>query len=372
MKKEHWFNIYFMPGFIFQSLVIGGGYATGRELVEFFLSLGPLTGLLAMAVTTVVWSLVAAVSFEFARSAASYDYRSFFRELLGPGWFLFELAYLILMLLVLAIIAAASGDMMAHSFGGSPLVGTLALMGSIGILTFYGSNVIETVLSLWSFVLYGAYIIFLVWGVSLFGDHVSRAFSHSQLQSGWVVAGVRYAGYNLAVIPAVLFCVRHIQKRRQALVSGGIAGVLAIVPGVLFYVVMTGFYPDIVRETVPVSTILATYHARWFELLFQVVIFGTFIETGTGMLHAINERVVHKLVEQGRSMPAFLRPALAIGALIFAIVVGNQLGLVRLIAKGYGILTWAFVLIFVIPVLTLGLAKIMRETPEQARGEEAA
>ena len=30
-----------LPGFILQSVLIGGGYATGRELVQFFLSSGP-------------------------------------------------------------------------------------------------------------------------------------------------------------------------------------------------------------------------------------------------------------------------------------------------------------------------------------------
>ena len=37
-----------MPGLILQSVMIGGGYATGREIVEFFLVLGPTGGLLAM------------------------------------------------------------------------------------------------------------------------------------------------------------------------------------------------------------------------------------------------------------------------------------------------------------------------------------
>jgi len=39
------FQKYLLPGFIFQSLIIGGGYGTGRELVEFFLTAGPLAGL---------------------------------------------------------------------------------------------------------------------------------------------------------------------------------------------------------------------------------------------------------------------------------------------------------------------------------------
>ena len=38
------FQRWLLPGFLFQSVIIGGGYATGRELVEFFLSAGPLGG----------------------------------------------------------------------------------------------------------------------------------------------------------------------------------------------------------------------------------------------------------------------------------------------------------------------------------------
>ena len=56
-----------------------------------FYSLGPATGLLAMAVATIIWSAVAASSFELARLTRSYDYRTFFKHLLGRGWFLYEI-----------------------------------------------------------------------------------------------------------------------------------------------------------------------------------------------------------------------------------------------------------------------------------------
>jgi uncharacterized membrane protein YkvI len=35
-------------------------------------------------------------------------------------------------------------------------------------------------------------------------------------------------------------------------------------------------------------------------------------------------------------------------------------GLVTLIARGYGTLTWAFLLVYVVPVLTLGVWKLRR------------
>ena len=84
MRSERFFRRYLLPGFVFESAVIAGGYATGRELVEFFLPAGPWGGLLGMLVSMLVWSAVLMVSFELARVARAYDYRSFFKLLLGP------------------------------------------------------------------------------------------------------------------------------------------------------------------------------------------------------------------------------------------------------------------------------------------------
>ena len=92
--KTPFFKKYLLPGFVFQSVIIGGGYGTGRELVEFFLNYGPLGGLLGMVlVTTVMWSVLLAITFEFSRKFRSYDYRTFFKNLLGPFWFAFEIIY---------------------------------------------------------------------------------------------------------------------------------------------------------------------------------------------------------------------------------------------------------------------------------------
>ena len=77
MLSNSWFKKYLLPGFIFQSLVIGGGYGTGRELVEFFLLLGPKNGILGMIVSMIIWCVVLACTFELSRQFRSYDYRSF-------------------------------------------------------------------------------------------------------------------------------------------------------------------------------------------------------------------------------------------------------------------------------------------------------
>ena len=50
------FKRYFLPGFAFKAVVIGGGYATGRELAEYFLPSGPWGGLLGMFLAMALWA----------------------------------------------------------------------------------------------------------------------------------------------------------------------------------------------------------------------------------------------------------------------------------------------------------------------------
>ena len=62
-------------------------------------------------------------------------------------------------------------------------------------------------------------------------------------------------------------------------------------------------------------------------------------------------------------MPGLARPALGIGLLLAGTALAG-IGLVDLIARGYGTLTWVFLLVFVLPVLTLGAWK-SRMQPDQ-------
>jgi uncharacterized membrane protein YkvI len=67
------FQRVFLPRFAFKAVVIGGGYATGRELAEFFLPSGPWGGLAGMLLAMSIWSLAWAMTFRFARSVAAQD-----------------------------------------------------------------------------------------------------------------------------------------------------------------------------------------------------------------------------------------------------------------------------------------------------------
>ncbi len=357
---------YLMPGLAFVAAVIGGGYATGRELVEFFLPAGPAGGLLGMAVTMLVWSLVLAVSFELARRARAFDYRSFFKLLLGPGWVLYEIAYVLLIIVIIAVMDAAAGEVVHDLLGVPKLVGSLLMIASTACILFLQAAWVERFLSASVAYLYLVFAILIVWSLAAFGDRIGAAFAEP-VGSRWFAAGVRYAGYNVAIIPAVLFCARHFSRPREAIGSGLLAGPLCMLPGAIFYVAMMGFRDEIGGAALPSAFLLEKLGARWFTWAFQIAVLSTLVDTGVAMLHGINERIAAVYDERRRPMPRALRPAIAVGIMVLSVFVADAVGLVGLIAKGYGLLTYAFIALVIVPVLTVGVWKI-RRLPAEAPG----
>jgi len=360
------FQVYLLPGLVFQSVLIGGGYGTGREIAEFFMPHGALGGLLGLAVTTVVWSALLAVAFEFSRLTGAYDYRGFFRALLGPFWRLFEVIYLLLAVIILAVLGSASGEILAQAFSLPRLGGAIVLLGAVGILAFYGGVLLERVMAVWSFVLYAAYAVLFGWTLSRFGGDIESAILTGEIVGAWQVDGLRYAAYNFVAFAAVLFALRRIATRGEAITAGVIAGVIGIAPAGLVFVAMLALYPDIAAAPVPISMLLQSLGKSWFMLAFQVVLFGTFIETGAGIIHSVNERIASALKENGRGFPHWARLATAVAALGLAVFLAQGVGLIGLIAKGYGLLSYAFIGVVIVPLLTIGVYRafwIGRRTP---------
>ena len=356
--KSDTFKKYFLPGIIFQSVVIAGGYGTGKEIVEFFLSFGTVGGIVAiLGISGVVWAVVCAATFEFARVFQAYDYRTFFKELLGKAWWIYEICYMVLLLIVLAVIAASAGSILNELFGLNYYVGVVLMMVGVGLLIFNGTDAIEQFLSYWSFVLYAVYAIFLGISFTKFGSSISTNFTQGTMESGWALGGFKYAFYNLGIIPAVLFSVKHVETRKEAVGAGIIAGVIGIIPAALLFIAMAGFYPEILSIEVPTIHVLNAINSPLLQIAFQVTLFFTLIETGTGFIFAVTERVGAVYIEQDKETPTWIVSTLTISLLALGVII-SQFGLTGLIAKGYGTITWGFFIFYVIPVLTLGIVKI--------------
>ena len=366
--RATWFQRVLLPAFAFKAVVIGGGYATGRELAEYFLPAGPRGGLLGMALAAAIWSLVCALTFMFAQMTATRDYRSFFENLLGPFGILFEVAYFAFALVALSVFGAAAGAIGAATLGLPPIAGTLVLVAAIAGVAAFGNRSIERLFKYVSILLYLTYVLFMLLCAWRFGDRISAAFAApAPAATGWFLGGLTYAGYNIVGAAVVLPVTRHFSNRREAATAGLLCGPLAMLPAVLFFVCMAAWYPDIQSAALPSDALLQRLDLPAFRLLFQVMVFAALLESGAGMVHAVNERAAARWQATRRSdMPRALRLAAAAALLLVSIEVAGRFGLVALIAQGYRALGWAFLCLYVLPLLTIGAWRLLRTSARPA------
>lgn len=358
------FARWILPGLAFKGFVIGGGYATGRELAEYFMPSGPQGGLLGLLLTMLVWSAVCALTFMFAQQTGSRDYRAFFRALVGRGWWLFEAAWLAFMVLILSVFGAAAGAVVAAMTGWPTLVGTLMLMLGITVVAVAGDRSVERLFGWASLLLYGVFLLFFVFAFAAFGDRIVDAVATPRPREGWVPGGLTYATYNVVGAVAILSVMRHLRSRRDAAIAGVLAGPLAILPGIAFFVCMLAWYPEIGAVALPSDFLLQRMDRPLFHWAFQAMIFVALLESGVCAVHAINERVAGDWRERrARPLGRGARLAISASLLVGSVFVAHHFGLVALIAHGYRALAWLFLLVFVLPLLTVGAWRLLRRPP---------
>lgn len=360
-SDSNWFRRFLLPGFAFKAVVIGGGYATGRELATFFMPSGPWGGVFGMIVATCAWSVICTLTFLIAIRIGARDYRAFFAYLLGPLWPAFEVAFVLGMMLILAVFAAAAGAIGQALFGWDPIVGALLLAISITAFATFGNDSVEWLFKYVSYFLYGTYAVFLVLALSRFGGPIAEGFA-APVQPGWFMGGLTYAGYNAAGAVLILPVLRHLLGSRDAVIAGMLAGPLAMLPAILFFVAMCAFYPQIASETLPSDYLLTRLDFPGFRYVFQIMIFAALLESGTGQIHAINERIAHSYtVRRGAELSNGLRALVTIGILVGAIFVADRIGLIALIGEGYRWLAAAFIAVFVLPLITVGVWRLRHD-----------
>lgn len=352
---------YILPGVILQSVLIGGGYATGREIVQFGARFGDLGWIAGIAVM-IGFGLMAFLMLEVSRRFQAFDYRTLLKRLIGPVYWLFDIVYILLAILIIAIMAAATGEILSETMGLNYWVGVGLMIVIVGLLNFFGEGLIERFKSVGTAALYIGYLVFATLVITDNWDAIGQTFSSGDHSlhpdvSVWAVlwSGVLYVGYNLAVYPAALFTTRRQTRLKETVIAGVVSGLLMTIPWFLTYFALMGFYPrsDIFDAPVPWLEMLSE-EALWVIVVFGVVVGWTLVETATGMIYALVARVDQNLVDTRRPpMSRGAAGAISVVTLLLALVLA-QVGIIDLIATGYTAMAYAMIAVFGLPLLIRG------------------
>lgn len=356
---DRFISVYVTPPTVFVAVLIGGGYGTGREIVEFFSRHGLLGGLAGLAVSFALFGLILGLTFDAARQWRSYDYVSFFKHLIGPAWWLFEILYLLLTLLVLGVLSAAAGEILLTEYGVNTGLGLPAIMLIIALMVFWGRRFVERALSGWTLFMYAlfiGYFIFTFSSIAGLSSELATSLSEiTEFASLGVgsVSGALYVMYNVSVAPVLLFATRQIQSRNEAYLSAAVTAFALILPALLFHLSFSSADPAIIAQPLPVYWMIDEYAPAVFRILFVLALLGTLLQTGAGLIHGFIERVDQAWsTREASGLSGAMRAGIALTGLVISWALA-KLGIVALIARGYSALGIGFALVYVLPLILL-------------------
>lgn len=367
--NSSFFKTYFNPGFVLMSVMIGGGFATGREIVEFGGVYGARGWIVGLFIA-VGFSILAMLSFEIARLYKAYDYRTHLKIYAGPLAVLFDVVFFVLSLLVMSVMSSATGNVLQDTIGLPYYVGVLIIVILAALITFFGQSVIEKFEVYGALLLYGGYILFAILAIAGRTDNIARVFAEgdiSFLEAGTNVGilplmwtGLVYVGYNVQPLTTTFFVLGRQKTRKEALISGLISGFIIVVPWALTYLALMAYYPstEVFGATIPWLVMMEKV-GPIVTVLFSIIVGWTLIATAVGVINAVTGRLDKQLSEHNRPVLTNKQKSIITFGYLGGAVVLAKVGIIDLIAKGYTLMSYGLIVSFILPLVTVGFYKIV-------------
>jgi len=360
MNKSLFYRAVLTPSVVWLSVLFGAASGTGREMVEFITPAGAWGGVVAIAFIGLIFAVTLFLCFELSRLFNAYDYQRLSSQLLGKFWPLYEVAILVAMIASLAIVSAASGQILFGQFEVPVLWGVGGMLVIIIAFTYYGRVFIEKTMALTSALLFMAFIYI---GIQVAGNDdmaVVDTFTNSEIHFDGVQKGLIYAFVNMAFIPLIIYAGRDIRSRGESAIGAISASIVGTLPLLFLHTIFSPNYREIRDVDMPTFWLLERISADWFIGVYVVVVFFMFAQTGVGMMQGFLERMDSCYSNYYNKPMSPLKHSILSFVMIVLSLLLSTVGFIELVRSAYSVLFYSFILTFTIPLVTVGVYKVYK------------
>jgi uncharacterized membrane protein YkvI len=280
--------------FTYVGTIVGAGFATGQEILQFFTRYGWMAVFTICCSTALfIWVGTKLMTLAAELNAKSYeDLNNYlFGEKIGKWFGLFTL---IILFGITTVMLAGAGSVFREHLGISYQLGLLITLALAYILLIRGLTAIVAVNSfVVPFMLLCSMLAVLSATDSPNAGNWLSLTSDVSLIKIWM-APLLYTAFNLVTAQAVLVPLGAAVKDRSILRWGGLVGGAVIGCMLLAgHFALSANMPGITRYEIPMGHLMAEY-GRMIQLIFVFVIFGeiftTFIANAYGLALQLRER----------------------------------------------------------------------------------
>lgn len=273
--------------------LIGSGFASGQEVMQFFTSYG-IPGIAGSLVTTALFAVLGAIfmnyGYKHAKSADFSSFRFFCGKYVGTflEWFTILFCFLVGIIMISGAGATFNQYFGLPQFAGSVLMAAIALASAL-----LGMNRIVKVLgsigpvAIVFLIVIALAALFTNWdnlsnadaAIAAAGDSVVRGVGDSS--SWWIVGAVMYVAYNiLAGVPFISKMGTEAASQKEAILGGLFGGVLLGLCAFCLNLAMLATYSDVSVQEVPAlqfATMISPVVGIVFAIVLLIMIYNTIV-----------------------------------------------------------------------------------------------
>lgn len=346
----------------------GGGFATGNQEVNFYVKYGWYAVFLPIiAMILLGWSHRNALV--IAKDHQTYDYKSYANALFHPyekGFALiFELGFLMLIVCGVSASIAGAGALLSKTIGmpygiGIVLVGTVLLF-----LTIFGGDLIIKVLKWKTYFLIVALALLTILGLKMGAVNFHHIMATKETFGGsfWgaVWKMLIYIGFQAFTVLPIISVSHNIKTTKECNMFMIFGTLLNGIFLVAVCIMLLGFSPAVLKETLPVYFVTTKLQLPWLSILYSLLLFVALLGTAVSLIFSTVARF-EKVWDKGTGMFESLRARrIAISFITMAICTGiSVFGLTNIVVKGYGSVGYVGLFFVIIPQLVIGTVKIKK------------
>ncbi|SHH02968.1 YkvI family membrane protein [Tepidibacter thalassicus] len=345
MSNKKWIKI----SSIYVGTIIGAGFASGQEIMNFFGIFG-LKGLIGIFIATVLFAFIGSTILLIGYKNQINTYKKLLDQLFGKN--MSNIIDIIIILFLLAgycIMLAGSGAIFYEEFNINYNVGII-IMSVATFLTFLyslkGISAVNTVVVPFLLV-----VIIFIGGLIVFKEGIdfnNLKEIYPTNKNNFILSAIIYVGYNMIPSLVILTSIGSIVDKKETAIKGGVIGGLIL--GILALFILLPcliLYEDVSSLEIPMLSI-ASYPSYKGKFLYCIILWFAMFTTAIGNGFGFIQRISH-LFKTNEKILAFI--------LSFTSIFLAKFGFSNLVSTIYPLFGYISLFIFILAFIKFILHK---------------
>ena len=304
------------PAFILVGVILGAGFASGAEIMAYFVDYGKM-GLIGLFLSCALLSSTGFAIWQICKAENISTYQYFMDKIMGKSLSRIMEAILgLFTFIVFSAMLAAAGSALHESINFSYSAGIYSIATVCFIVFLFDlSGIIKLNAYISPALIAGC----IAMGLFIYFSKAAPAFRAAEaavkiMRGNWYMAALTYAGYNIATAVIVLSAMRkEVGNVKFPFISALLACFMLAAMGLSIYFALYANYADILYSQIPML-VLIMRHGAWLEALFMVLFMGACFTTAATCGFAVVETISGRIAINKTLLKALITAAGIISA----------------------------------------------------------